>query len=227
MLHLTREQVRSVDRRALDEYHIPSIVLMENAAHAVTAEACRMLDGECCTKILILCGGGSNGGDGLAAARHLHNLGADITIGLTVDPAKYKADALINWTIVSAMKLEAAAFHADMLEGPRPMLIIDAIFGTGLKQAPREPFGKLAAAVHGSGVPILSVDLPSGMDCDTGLAPGACIAARRTVTFVAEKAGFMRPEARRYLGEVVVGDIGCPRELIQDIAANDPSNASP
>ena len=217
MLRLTREQVRSIDRLALERYHIPGIVLMENAARAVSNEACRMMDGECCGKVLILCGGGNNGGDGLAAARHLHNMGAAVTIGLTVDPARFAGDALIHWNIVSAMKIDARPFDSIMLEDPRPMLIIDAIFGTGLTQVPREPFGQLAMAVNNSGAPVLAVDLPSGLDCDTGVPPGACISARRTVTFVTEKAGFATPEARRVLGEVIVGDIGCPVELIEQV----------
>jgi NAD(P)H-hydrate epimerase len=217
MLRLTREQVRSIDRLALERYRIPGIVLMENAARAVAFEAGRMMDGECCGKVLILCGGGNNGGDGLAAARHLHNMGAEITIGLTVDPSQYQGDALINWNIVSAMKITARGFEPVMLENPRPMLIIDAIFGTGLTAAPREPFGQIATIVNNNGAPVLAVDVPSGLDCDTGVPPGPCIIARRTVTFVAEKIGFTQPQARRMLGEVVVGDIGCPVELIGEV----------
>jgi NAD(P)H-hydrate epimerase len=218
MLHLTRDQVRDIDRRSAEQYHIPTIVLMENAARAVADEACRMMGGECIGEVLILCGGGNNGGDGLAAARHLHNRGADVTIALCTDPSGYKGDALINWNIAQAMKLEAAPFAERLLDDPRPMLVIDAVFGTGLTEPPRDPFPAVAAAVSKSGLPVLAVDLPSGLDCDTGVPPGACIAAARTVTFVAEKVGFAKPEARRFLGDVVVGDIGCPRELIEEVA---------
>jgi NAD(P)H-hydrate epimerase len=164
--------------------------------------------------VLILCGGGSNGGDGLAVARHLHNCGADVTIGLVGDPAKYSGDALINWNIVQAMKIPAEPFYVSMLSDPPPMLIVDAIFGTGLNQAPREPFVTIADHVNRSGLPVLAVDLPSGLDCDTGVPPGACIVAGCTVSFVAEKIGFVEPEARRFLGNVIIGDIGCPTELI-------------
>ncbi len=109
MLRLTRDQLREIDQRATDYYHIPSIVLMENAARAVVEQACLVLADECCGSILVLCGGGNNGGDGLAVARHLHNRGADVTIGLCCDPAKYKADALINWNISTAMQTTLAA----------------------------------------------------------------------------------------------------------------------
>ena len=225
MLHLTRDQLREIDRRASADYHIPSIVLMENAARAVTDEACGVLNDECCGRILILCGGGNNGGDGLAVARHLHNRGAAVTIGLCCDPSSYKGDALINWEIVSAMRIAVEPFNISMLSDPPPMLVIDAIFGTGLTKAPRPPFATIAETINHAGLPILDVDVPSGLDCDTGVPPGACIRAHCTVTFVAEKVGFAHPEAQRYLGKVVVGDIGCPVELIEQIAAVGISNS--
>jgi hydroxyethylthiazole kinase-like uncharacterized protein yjeF len=218
MLRLTRNQLREIDRRALSDYHIPGIVLMENAARAVVDEAYRMIDGECCGKILVLCGGGNNGGDGLAVARHLHNRGCDIAIALMSDPEKYSGDALINWNIARAMKISAEPFAAALLEDPRPMLIVDAIYGTGLTQAPRSPFAHVADAINRSGLPVLAVDVPSGLDCDIGRAPGACIHATSTVTFVAEKIGFTESTALPYLGRIIVGDIGCPAELIQAVS---------
>jgi hydroxyethylthiazole kinase-like uncharacterized protein yjeF len=218
-MKLTRDQLREIDKRSVTDYHIPSIVLMENASRAVADEACRMMRGECCGTVLILCGGGNNGGDGLAVARHLHNRGADLTIGLATDPAKYTGDALVNWNIAAAMKIPAKPFEIAMLNDPQPVLIVDAIFGTGLTQAPREPFPAIAEAVNHSGLPVLAVDLPSGLNCDTGEAPGACIAATCTVTFVAEKIGFAQPQARRFLGEVIIGDIGCPSELVESVAS--------
>lgn len=215
---LTRNQVREIDRLSIEQYHIPGIVLMENAARAVTHGACQMLAGECIGEMVVLCGGGNNGGDGLAVARHLHNRGADVTVALTVDPNNYKGDALTNWKIIEAMKIPAVPFKPNLLDNPRPLLVIDAIFGTGLSDAPREPFPQIAMAVNQSRLAVLAVDVPSGLDCETGRAPGACIAATRTVTFVAQKIGFTQPEAKRYLGEVIVGDIGCPRGLIEEIA---------
>ncbi|HLL88847.1 MAG TPA: NAD(P)H-hydrate epimerase [Tepidisphaeraceae bacterium] len=217
MTRLTRSQVRDVDRRSIQDYHVPGIVLMENAARAVADQACLMLDGQCAGEVLILCGGGNNGGDGLAVARHLHNRGANVTIALTVDPALYAGDALINWQVVSAMGLDITDATPALLERSRALLIVDAIFGTGLTHPPRDPFPALAAAVEKSDKPVLAVDVPSGLDCDTGVPPGACIAADRTVTFVAEKVGFAADAAKRYLGHVVVADIGCPREVIAQV----------
>ena len=218
MIHLSRAQVREIDRRSIADYHIPGIVLMENAARAAADVACEILDGDCVGEILILCGGGNNGGDGLAVARHLHNRGADVELALTIDPASYKGDALINWQIVSAMKLPAHPATPELIADTAAVLLIDAIFGTGLTQAPRDPFPALVQAIAATRIPILAIDLPSGMDCDTGLPPGACIRATRTVTFVAEKIGFANPTAHTYLGQVAIGPIGCPIELIDQVA---------
>ncbi|HEY8665616.1 MAG TPA: NAD(P)H-hydrate epimerase [Tepidisphaeraceae bacterium] len=223
MIRLTRAQVRLIDKLAIERYHIPGVVLMENAARAATDVACEMLDQNCEGQILILCGGGNNGGDGLALARHLHNRGADVTIALTTDPDKYRGEAKTNWDIVNAMGMDITQAEPSLIANSEPLLIVDAIFGTGLSQAPREPFGDLVKALaelrH---VPILAIDIPSGLDCDTGLPLGPCIAAGRTVTFVAEKAGFARPESHKYTGHVTSADIGCPKELIAEVLQETP-----
>jgi NAD(P)H-hydrate epimerase len=217
MTRLSRAQVREIDRLAIEKYKIPGIVLMENAARAALEVARDMLDDNCVGQIIILCGGGNNGGDGLAVARHLHNLGGDVYIALTTDPAKYKGEAKINWEIVQAMKIKTFPAAPVGNVTSRAVLMIDAVFGTGLSEPPRPPFPDLVAAVNKSGVPVLAIDLPSGMDCDTGEALGACIKANRTITFVAEKTGFENPHAAQYTGQVSVGSIGCPIELINEV----------
>jgi NAD(P)H-hydrate epimerase len=219
MLRLTRDQVRSIDRRATEEYHVPGIVLMENASRGV-ADAAERFFLPRASRVLILCGGGNNGGDGLAAARHLHNRGHTVAIGLLIDPARYKGDAKTNWDIVQAMRLPSSAFDAAAIRATRADLILDAVFGTGLTDAPRDPFPEIVNAIQDHGAPILAIDLPSGLDCDTGRPPGACVRATRTVTFVAEKVGFANPEARQYTGEITVADIGCPRELIEQVSGS-------
>ena len=215
MNRLSRSQVREIDRLAIEQYHIPGIVLMENAAVGASNVACEMLKQHPNGPALLICGGGNNGGDGLAIARHLHNRRVKVHIALTIDPAGYKGDAKINWEIARAMNLPAGPFEATMIKQVKPQLIVDAIFGTGLDRAPRDPFAEIARAINASGVPILAIDVPSGLDCDTGKPLGAeCIRSSRTVTFVAEKIGFAHSEARPYLGQATVADIGCPRELI-------------
>src|SRR3954454_6104329 len=107
MLRLTRDQVRAIDRRASEEYHVPSIVLMENASRGVADAAERYFLSRP-ARVLILCGGGNNGGDGLGAARHPHNRGPGSPIGLLTDPARYRGDAKTNWDIIQSMRLPAA-----------------------------------------------------------------------------------------------------------------------
>ncbi len=214
MIRLTRAQVREVDRLSIEQYGIPGIVLMENAARAVAEVAWEMLQRKP-GSVLVVCGGGNNGGDGLAAARHLHNRGAAVSITLTTDPGRYAGDALTNWGIVQAMGLECRQVDdASLSELSRYELIVDAIFGTGLSQAPRPEMARIIERINASKVPVLAVDVPSGLDCDSGNPLGVCIRATRTVTFVAEKAGFADPESRQYTGQITIADIGCPRELI-------------
>ena len=215
MLRLTRDQVRQIDRLAAEKFKIPGVVLMENAARAAADVAMDML-GSKPGQALTLCGGGNNGGDGLAVARHLHNRGVALQILLAADPGKYQNEALINYQIVTAMGLPCQRLNAADLKQYRPSLIIDAIFGTGLTEPPRPPFAQIVEAVASLKTPVLAIDIPSGLDCDTGQPLGPTIKATRTITFVAEKTGFARDSAKEYLGQVTVGDIGCPKELIHE-----------
>jgi NAD(P)H-hydrate epimerase len=219
IIRLTRRQVREVDRLAIETYGVPGIVLMENAARGAAEVAWAMLERRAGQNVTIVCGGGNNGGDGLAIARHLHNRGANVQILLAIDPVKYVGDAAINWGIVRAMGLEVAGTEeAAELIGPfGASLVIDALFGTGLTQPPRADAQTLIQRMNGSELPILSIDLPSGLDCDSGEPLEACVRATQTVTFVAEKAGFANPESREFTGDITVSDIGCPRELIDEV----------
>jgi NAD(P)H-hydrate epimerase len=203
--------------------HIPGIVLMENAARGAADVAWDILSRRP-QNVTIVCGGGNNGGDGLAIARHLHNRGANVQVLLAIDPIKYAGDAAINWGIVQAMGLEVAGVDeaAELISPFGADLIVDALFGTGLSQPPRADAQSLIHRINSSEVPVLAIDLPSGMDCDTGEALEACVRATRTVTFVAEKAGFANPESIELTGEVTVADIGCPRELIDEVLRDVP-----
>lgn len=218
-IRLTRAQVREIDRRAIEEFHIPGIVLMENAARAVADVAMQYIRRAQFPQTLIVCGGGNNGGDGLAAARHLHNRGAPVMLALAADPEKFSGEALINWQICRAMRLPLMHATPDRVLASGCMIVIDALFGTGLAHPPRPPFDDLIASIMMMGAEVIAVDLPSGLDCDTGEPLGEnCIAAAHTVTFVAEKAGFASARSRQFTGDITVAEIGCPVELIRAIA---------
>lgn len=217
-----RDSIRQVDRAAIDEFGIPGIVLMENAARGLARETLEMLDQTSgrASLVLILCGSGNNGGDGYALARDLHNAGVDVAI-VPIGEPKPETDAEINRCICRRMALREIPFK-DLDQFDRryePDLIVDAIFGTGLD---RPVAGDAAAAIqwiNNSGRPVLAVDVPSGLDCNTGKPvggePSHAVKASATVTFVGLKIGFEGLDAQKYLGEVAVVDIGAPLELLQ------------
>ena len=215
----SRDQIRELDRLAIEEYHIPSIVLMENASRGVADHALIMLPSS--GRVLILCGPGNNGGDGLAAARHLHNAGVDVTIVLLRPPSSYTGDAAVNLRIVQTMKLHLLDASGDPLPTLRPLgptdLVIDGLFGTGLTNDVRQPFLDVIAWINNQPSPILSIDIPSGLDCDTGQPMGTAVRATETVTFVGLKKGFLTPGADAYTGIVHIADIGAPRELTETL----------
>ena len=216
MIRLSREQVRRVDRICIEEYGLPGIVLMENAARsaAETIDFHHRGDGIEGTSATIVCGGGNNGGDGYAIARHLHNDGWHVTIVALKPIAELIGDAATMAIVAQRMKLTIVNTLAAIAGHPDSILI-DAITGTGLTKPLRGSAAEAVAAINASGRPIVAIDLPSGLDCDTGEPLGdACIRATRTVTFVAEKLGFANPRSREFTGPVIVGDIGCPEEVV-------------
>ncbi len=209
---LDRASVRAVDRAAIEEYGIPGIVLMENAARGLAAEALRMLRGSPRPSALIVCGGGNNGGDGWALGRHLHNHGCAVTMAPLEEP-RPGSDAAVNCAICRRMKLrEAPAPRAGAQFDVT--LVVDAIFGTGLDRPVTGAAAQAIGWINRCARPVLAVDVPSGLDCDTGEPLGIAVRARRTVTFVARKPAMTMAAARRYTGKVVVADIGAPVELL-------------
>lgn len=222
---LSREEVRAVDRRAIAEYGLPGIVLMENAGRNAAALLHARRPGG---RIAIACGRGNNAGDGFVMARHLENLGHDVRLLLACRPADLRGDAATN----AAVAARAGIPMVDLVDGDVAAWmdavaaadwIVDALLGTGASGPPR---GVLAVAIRAlneareaGGRRVLAVDLPSGLDCDTGEAPGDCVRADVTATFVATKLGFGRPGAAAFTGTIEIVDIGVPRKLLADIAA--------
>jgi NAD(P)H-hydrate epimerase len=209
---LSREQVRAFDKHAIEQLGIPAAVLMENAGRGATdilqAQGIR-------GNVVICCGKGNNGGDGLVMARHLANRNVPAYTLLFADPADLTPDCALQWKIVAALRSPAESMPGPSVDESRLKSlfqradwIVDALFGTGLKGALAPPFDRIVSLINASGARVLAVDIPSGLDCDTGNPLGATIKAEHTATFVAPKVGFANPLANAYTGRVHVVDIG-------------------
>lgn len=212
VLVFPREAGRIVDAEAIKRFGIPGIVLMENAARGV-ADLARLQLGAFHRpgRVLVACGRGNNGGDGWAAARHLANHGHDVRI-ISLGSPREGSDALINAGIAERMQLPVVSLEQDGIG--EVDLVIDAIFGTGLDRAIDGGARALVEAINEHDAPVLAVDIPSGLDADTGMPLGTAIRAAWTASFMGYKAGFLQPGAFPFLGELHVIDIGVPRELL-------------
>jgi NAD(P)H-hydrate epimerase len=213
---LTRAAVREIDRRAAEEFGIPSIVLMENAGRGAAEVIYRL--NPLRERVAIACGPGNNGGDGLVIARHLDRVGLPVVVWVFGSVADLSPDAAVNYRIVERMRLPLTVTQGapppDVFRGFG--LVVDALFGTGLSRPLGAPFDAAVEAVNASGARVVAVDVPSGLDCNTGRPLGATVRAHHTVTFVGMKEGFAVADARPYVGEVYFADIGAPRRLVDE-----------
>jgi NAD(P)H-hydrate epimerase len=214
---MSRDEVRRVDAWAIEQIGVPGVVLMENAGRSCAELAMRTLAAAANPRVCIFCGVGNNGGDGYVIARHLLNAGIQTRVVLCGDLAKVRGDARINLDI-----LERLGHHVEQLDptdkdavarirtsGGDADLIVDALFGTGLRGELKAEYRAIIEAINDLAKPVLAVDIPSGLDCDTGEPLGTAIRASYTVTFVAVKKGFLASaDAGRYLGELHIASIG-------------------
>ncbi len=214
---MSRDEVRRVDAWAIQEVGTPGVVLMENAGRSCAELAIEKLASAVDPHVCIFCGVGNNGGDGYVIARHLLNAGLSPRVVLCGDPGKVQGDARINLDVLERLghrvecvdPTDGDAVTRVQTFGRDASLIVDALFGTGLRGPLRPEYQAVVEVLNALGRPILAVDIPSGLDCDTGLPLGAAIRAAYTVTFVAMKKGFLASEeASRYTGEVYVASIG-------------------
>jgi len=226
-LWFSRAALAEVDRRAVQDFGIPIAVLMENAGHAAAEITRAYTNPE--SAVLIVAGPGNNGGDALVAARHLANRGHPVQILLTAKEEKYSGPAAEQLKIVQKMDLEILnadepeeAFNIWLQSSLVDDAIVDGIFGTGLSRPIIGPVAGLIAAMNNSERRVISVDIPSGLDCDAGNPLGIAVRAVHTVSFCGMKIGFQSPDAIGYLGQVSIGDIGVPRKLLQECAVPEP-----
>jgi len=216
MRYLSAEESRNVDWLAKSQGHIMGIVLMENAGRGI-AEI--LLAENPKGKVVICCGRGNNGGDGFVIARHLNAAGVDVQVLLFANPKELMGDACMNHAIIAHSDIPMKVLTSPSAEDLKSIFkdavwVVDALVGTGQKGILRSPFDIVVRQINESGVKVLAVDLPSGLDADTGIASDPTIKATITATMVTPKTGFQNPEAQSYLGKLMVVAIGLPKWLL-------------
>lgn len=237
-LVLTREQVRRVDAIAIERYGISGLVLMENAGRGAVKALLAFdaalgegsspegraprLAGE--PAVAILCGKGNNAGDGFVIARHLEIRGVAVRVMLLAAASELAGDALANYAILQKCDVPIV----DVSQGDGTALLdehargavwlVDALLGTGATGEPREPFATAIRWMNAQPARRLAIDVPSGLDCDSGVAAATTVRADLTVTFAAAKPGLLVSQAAAYVGELIVADIGVPPRLVREAA---------
>jgi ADP-dependent NAD(P)H-hydrate dehydratase / NAD(P)H-hydrate epimerase len=220
---LNAEQMREADRRTIDEVGIPSLVLMENAGRQVVAAIEASFEEALAGRVAVLCGRGSNGGDGFVVARTLAQRGVEPLVVLLGSVADVRGDARVNLDILGRLGVtvvevtDAQAWELHFSEISRCDLIVDAIFGTGFRGPIAGMLETVVADVNGAGIPVVAVDLPSGLSADSHEPPGESIEATLTVTLAAPKIPLVLPPAERRAGDLVIADIGIPSDLIEQL----------
>lgn len=211
MKALSSEQMKAFDRWAVRHLGLPVLVLMENAGRAVANTACDLIRGKRNARIIVFCGGGNNGGDGVVAARYLHQWRFQVTVFWMKNPRTLSGDAHQHFDIARRAGVSMFSFkncRPQILR--RADLLIDALLGTGTRGTLRQEYQAAIEAMNASKRPILAVDVPSGLDADTGKSLGVVVKAKATVTLVAPKVGLIKPIARPYIGHLTIADIGLP-----------------
>jgi NAD(P)H-hydrate epimerase len=223
-LIVTRAQSRQIDNIAVEQYGFSGLVLMENAGRGVADVLCRL---GIAGPVVVCCGRGNNAGDGFVIARHLDLRGHKVRVLLWAKPEELTGDAAVNLQILTKTDVPIELFGRELDEPQSARLdiflndtawIVDALLGTGASGEPRPPLGRVIDQLNAAAAPKLAVDLPSGLDCDTGQPAAHTIRAAETCTFIAAKQGFFTPEAAAYVGRLHVLDIGVPPGLIRRVA---------
>lgn len=236
---VTAEEMKKLDALAQQEGAVPGLILMERAGEAVCGQALTMLPRPRAAdvQVLVLCGKGNNGGDGLVAARRLSQKGLQVQVLVAAAPGELKGDAATNLQMAQAEeRLSEGRLHIEFLGGKQgweetvrqalgeATLVIDALLGTGIQGGARgstaaiiEMVNQAAAGGRAAAARVLSVDLPSGMDSDTGAVAGPCVRADVTITFGLPKVGLLLYPAAEYVGELVLADIGISPGLVSRV----------
>lgn len=206
---LTTDQMREVDRLMIEEWHINLFQMMENAGRNLAELAMALLGNSLTGKrVVVLCGPGNNGGGGMVASRHLHNWGCQVSAALIGEANQLKPIPSHQWQSIE--KLGIIQQNPDLTSAD---LIIDAMIGYGLVGNPRPPISFWINKANASGVDILSLDAPSGLNTTTGLSSDCCINAKATMTLAMPKTGLFTENGKQCVGTLYLADIGVPPEL--------------
>lgn len=219
---MSRQASRDFDGYAIEKLGVPGVVLMENAGRGAAEVILGLFLPKPIHRAAVFCGAGNNGGDGFVIARHLVNHGCDVRIILCADPNRIRGDAQINYTICLRLGIPMTPLDIESPKLPKAVrtltsdcdVVVDALFGTGLNGELAAPFVGLISCLNAQPRPIVAVDIPSGLDCDTGWPLPVCIQAAATITFAGLKQGFVsNPDAGRVTGRVFVASIGVEPDL--------------
>jgi NAD(P)H-hydrate epimerase len=214
---LSRQQVRQVDQIAIEEYGVPGVVLMENAGRGAAAIINRVAESG---PIAILCGSGNNAGDGYVIARHLQLAEREVRIISIVDLRALHGDARINAEIAEKSNIDIRlAVDRQQIEESLAdaTTVVDGLLGTGARGPLRGMFAVAVAAANDCPALRIALDIPTGLDCDSGEISEPTFRADHTITFVAAKLGFGRGDSAPYIGTIHVVGIGAPKKLMDDL----------
>src|SRR5207253_1247944 len=220
---LNSAQMREADKRTIDDIGIPSLVLMENAGRQAVAAIEAMYADLLERQVGVLCGRGNNGGDGFVVARTLVQRGVDVAVFLLGGVADVRGDARTNLEILGRLGVtvveigDSQAWELHFSEVSDCTLIVDAIFGTGLNAPVSGLIQSVIADVNTSGIPVVAIDLPSGLSADSAEPIGDSIEAGLTVTLAAPKLPLVLPPAETRAGDIVIADIGIPMDVIESV----------
>jgi len=213
VVYVTAEEMRKIDDMTIREFHVDVLMLMENAGRATATFATRMLQGKPLgRRVACLVGGGNNGGDGMVAARHLANWGADVKVIAGTTKDRMKGIPFRQLEILEKMGILIPSTDYDLTDYD---LLVDGLIGYGLEGNPRDRIATIIKDANASGRPTLAIDVPSGMNATTGESYDPSIKATATLTLAFPKTGFLAPGASPYVGDLYVADISIPRKVYE------------
>ena len=220
---LSADQMREADRFTIEDIGIPSLVLMENAGRQVVAAMEASFEAQLGGRVAVLCGRGNNGGDGFVVARTLMQRGIDTSVFVIAALADVRGDARTNLDILGRLGVtvveinDEQSWELHFSEISTCTLIVDAIFGTGLRVGVAGMMETVIADINAADIPVVAIDLPSGLSADTPQLVGDCVQASMTVTLAAPKLPLVLPPGEAHAGDVVIADIGIPYEVIEGL----------